>query len=602
MKKLAVLGILLMLLVAPALSTAVKIHPDHVFKRHIQNMVWAKNPFFMILQRYFQKTTQQTVWTIDNRNSDFTNPQDTFNDTSTNDTTEVNTLTAEELRALMSSDDSIVIVDVRDNDAYNSGHIPCSFSIPFYGCGSCFVAHMKPFEGNKIVSYSTDGTVGEAACRLLLENGFEEVYNLDGGIDSWCSCGFTVTTSQGNNNNGDTGRHPLGHLPLDSSVKPDGTRTVSTADVPPRWDWRKAEYNGVKGNWMTSVKNQGHCGSCWAFAADGALEAIINIKNNNPDLDMDLSEQYLLSCGGWGCSPSNAYYAYKFMYEVGGTVPESCFPYQARGDIPCDSICPDWESKIIPITGFGYWMNPGRKFIQSKLIELGPLCVSMKVYTDFQFYDGGVYRHRYGKLEGSHQIVLVGYNNDKGYWICKNSWGKKWGENGWFKIAYGECGIEEEVVYVKYEKHNFPPETPEKPSGPTTGAAEVEYAYSTVAVDPDNDKIYYLFDWGDDTDSGWLGPFKSGVEVSATHIWNKEGYYNVKVKVRDYYGEESKWSDSLTVTIDATAPKVEVLSPEDGYLYLNGRAIFPLSGGKWNNIVIGDMDIEVSAFDECTGV
>jgi hypothetical protein len=65
----------------------------------------------------------------------------------------------------------------------------------------------------------------------------------------------------------------------------------------------------------------------------------------------------------------------------------------------------------------------------------------MNVYEDFYYYNGGIYKEAYGGYLADHAICIVGYNDSQGYWICKNSWGLRWGENGWFKIGYGECGI-----------------------------------------------------------------------------------------------------------------------------------------------------------------
>jgi len=94
---------------------------------------------------------------------------------------------------------------------------------------------------------------------------------------------------------------------------------------------------------------------------------------------------------------------------------------------------------------------------------------------------------------------------------------------------------------------NRAPVTPLQPSGPTSGAANVEYTYSSVTTDPDGDQVYYWFDWGDGSNSGWVGPFSSGSSGSAKHIWSSKGNYNVKVKAKDVNNAESGWSKSLSV-------------------------------------------------------
>ena len=91
------------------------------------------------------------------------------------------------------------------------------------------------------------------------------------------------------------------------------------------------------------------------------------------------------------------------------------------------------------------------------------------------------------------------------------------------------------------------PFTPSVPIGNSNGDKGVEYSYISSTTDPQGDQIFYLFDWDDRTDSGWLGPFPSGSEINASHTWNRQGNFNVRVKAKDEYGYESSWSDPLAV-------------------------------------------------------
>jgi hypothetical protein len=86
-------------------------------------------------------------------------------------------------------------------------------------------------------------------------------------------------------------------------------------------------------------------------------------------------------------------------------------------------------------------------------------------------------------------------------------------------------------------------------NGSTEGKAGREYTYTTSTTDPDGNQLYYLWDWGDGTTSGWLGPYNSGATCQANHTWNTKGNYNIKVKAKDIYGKESVWSDPLPVTM-----------------------------------------------------
>ena len=97
---------------------------------------------------------------------------------------------------------------------------------------------------------------------------------------------------------------------------------------------------------------------------------------------------------------------------------------------------------------------------------------------------------------------------------------------------------------------NQPPATPSQPTGATQGEPGVSYSYSTFTTDPDEDSVYYYFDWGDGATSGWRGPYTSGTSITIKHQWENTGTYAVKVKAKDSLDQESEWSSPLTVLID----------------------------------------------------
>jgi hypothetical protein len=97
-----------------------------------------------------------------------------------------------------------------------------------------------------------------------------------------------------------------------------------------------------------------------------------------------------------------------------------------------------------------------------------------------------------------------------------------------------------------------PPEKPNTPIGPSSGNVGVQYTYTSSTSDPDGDQVYYWFDWDDGTNSGWIGPYNSGEETSASHTWARRGSYEIKVKAKDINGAQSEWSDPLPVTMPRT--------------------------------------------------
>lgn len=219
-------------------------------------------------------------------------------------------------------------------------------------------------------------------------------------------------------------------------------------ELPDFFDWRNL-HGGL--DYITSVKNQENCGSCWAFAALGAFEAGINAYYNNPDLNIDLSEQDLVSCYlGDGC---NGAYSneieelFSNYFQNTGIANESCFSYTAT-DNTCSNKCDNWQEEAWKTMSFSN-SEMTIDAIKTTLIENGPLEVGMEVYSDFLAYDNGIYRHIASNLLGYHAVLIVGYGVYDGmdYWIVKNSWGEDWGDNGYFKILAGDSLIDSWFAY-----------------------------------------------------------------------------------------------------------------------------------------------------------
>jgi len=104
----------------------------------------------------------------------------------------------------------------------------------------------------------------------------------------------------------------------------------------------------------------------------------------------------------------------------------------------------------------------------------------------------------------------------------------------------------------------YPPETPEQPDGPTEGIVGVEYIFLTSTNDPEGEQVSYLWDWGDETPTEWTEFYDSGENATASHSWDEPGDYNITVKAKDVYNEESDWSDTLTVCILIDSPILEI--------------------------------------------
>jgi len=213
-----------------------------------------------------------------------------------------------------------------------------------------------------------------------------------------------------------------------------------TVEYPAEIDWR----NHQGQDWTTPIRNQGGCGSCVAFATVAAIESRLEITRGTPDLNPDLSENHLFFCGCDQCCDNGwtPFAAMDFAIDT-GIVDETCDPYDLENEI-C-SPCSDWKERV---TKIHHWESPGSfDYIKWNIANYGPVVATMLVYTDFLYYTGGIYQHTWGNIIGDHAVTLVGFNDDEGYWIAKNSWGTGWGEEGWFRIVYGQVRIDE-FLYI----------------------------------------------------------------------------------------------------------------------------------------------------------
>ncbi len=210
--------------------------------------------------------------------------------------------------------------------------------------------------------------------------------------------------------------------------------------APATLDWRS---NG--GNFVTPVKNQLSCGSCVSFGTIASVESQIKILRGAA-FEIDLSEAHLFYCHGRseGRNCSNGWWPDKALnfLQSQGVTEEAYYPYTA-GDQNCTGRLTGWDSRLTKISG--YSKINGIDAIKEYVATKGPVEACFTVYDDFFSYRSGVYRYTTGANKGGHCVCIVGYDTVGKYWICKNSWGPGWGESGFFKIGFGQCGIEGQV-------------------------------------------------------------------------------------------------------------------------------------------------------------
>ena len=227
-----------------------------------------------------------------------------------------------------------------------------------------------------------------------------------------------------------------------------------TNEAPDAFDWRD---KGV----VSAVKDQGSCGSCWAFSTVANLEGLYAL---NKGVVKTFSEQYLVDCDteDEGCNGGLMELAFDWLaVNDGGVMTDSDYPYTGR-----KSTCKQDSSKYVDMKVTG-WVKLGdggaeefspvdEGVMKEFLYQTGPLAIALNA-TPLQFYMGGIadYASWMCSVSGiNHAVTLVGYGSEsKDYWVVKNSWGRSWGESGYFRMARGKetCGINYYVTTATVE-------------------------------------------------------------------------------------------------------------------------------------------------------
>jgi hypothetical protein len=310
-------------------------------------------------------------------------------------------------------------------------------------------------------------------------------------------------------------------------------------NLPSSLDWRSKDGR----NYMTSVKRIAGCASCWAFAVIGTMEAMYNVESGISDNRQclqfpDFSEQELISCSNAGdCSGGprwNVGLCAEYI-KCNGIVNEECF-HRGRKDLPCKK-CPEWRDKLAFVLDWE-WVTQGiedRNKIKAALQD-GPLSFWMEVYDDFYSYEEGIYEPTVSaEPTGPHKVVLVGYNEDESYWICKNSWGAYWGEDGYFKIKMGVCGTGKWVmklwgISIDDSRPVFLGEIEDR-----TTIEGKEISIQLLADDPDGDQLTF-----------GCSPLPEGARVeNGIFSWipdyMQSGEYEIRFSVNDGQLEDFKY-------------------------------------------------------------
>lgn len=363
-------------------------------------------------------------------------------------------------------------------------------------------------------------------------------------------------------------------------------------DIPSQFSWK--DYGG---DWTTPAKDQGNCGSCWAFSGISTMEAAINIASGYPDTDIDLSEQYILSClpyggscnGGWtdDCFYSIISTDPSIGNGINGVCLESCMPYTGDDWLPCDDKCPNWNNYSVPpeetdilwqMESWGANHNlenddpNDRDIVKGYILDYGPLSASMYATSGFSSYwsshhDPNDWYFEEDYPNTNHAVLLLGWKDDSsvtngGYWILKNSWGTDWGYDGFFNVAYGGLKIGEIVRWC------ITPEWAEEEQGPGpippvyNVFADFSYGPSypktgdTVQFNDKSQGLVVLWEW-DFNGDGVIDSNKK----NPTWVFLDEGDHPVELTVWGQGGLHS--NITLFTEVKEIWPPVAVIKPNE---------------------------------------
>lgn len=218
----------------------------------------------------------------------------------------------------------------------------------------------------------------------------------------------------------------------------------NNVSLPATVDWTKKGY-------VTPVKNQGQCGSCWAFSTTGSLEGAHFKKTNKL---VSLSEKNLMDCsrsyGNLGCSGGLMRSAFKYIIHNKGIDTEKSYPY-----VPKDGSCKFNRANVgATMKSFVAIKKDSEMDLQKASATVGPISVAIDASNfSFQLYKGGVYNEpQCSSVQLDHGVLVVGYGTDGGkdYWLVKNSWAASWGIKGYIKMSRNrnnQCGIATQASY-----------------------------------------------------------------------------------------------------------------------------------------------------------
>ena len=354
-------------------------------------------------------------------------------------------------------------------------------------------------------------------------------------------------------------------------------------------------YNWCDQGGCTPIKNQGSCGSCWAFGTVGPLESNIKIQDG---VVKDLAEQYLVSCNtdGWSCN--GGWWAHDYHLNKkppgepdAGAVYEADFPYQAA-----NGSCNPPHTHHEKIDSWAYVGDsssiPSVAAIKQAIYDHGPVSAAVCAGSAFASYSGGVFQTDETASCGggvNHAIVLVGWDDSQGIWHLRNSWGPTWGESGYMRIKYGISNVGYSANYIVYsgsgcqdayesddtyinaktitvnwvtQTHNFH-ENGDMDWAKFAVTAGSAYTITVSNLGASNDTVLYLYDTDGTTELASNDDCPGSGQASCINDWTAPvtGTYFISVSHPAAQGDCTGYGYDLAIVSDSSSKIAEVFLP-----------------------------------------
>ena len=303
---------------------------------------------------------------------------------------------------------------------------------------------------------------------------------------------------------------------------------------------------------VTAIRNQGGCGSCWAFATVGAMETAMLVQGG---LSTDLSEQYLVSCNQSGYSCNGGWFAHEYHTNTYGKAsnPPGAVLETAKTYTATDGTCTSVYNHPYVLSNWNYvsgstWVDPTVEQIKTAIYNYGSVATTVCVAGSFGSYRSGVFTEN-NTCGGNpnHAVVLVGWNDADQTWIMRNSWGTSWGVSGYMNIRWGVSLIGKYSTYVVYQSSGTIPIAP----GSLVATAASQTQINLNWQDNSSDESDFHIERSPNGSSSWV---EIATVAAGTTIYNNTGlsagtmyYYQVRAH-RHGDGQYSNFSNTARAT------------------------------------------------------